>query len=91
VPAGASTPRLEEFVAAVAHTAPRSLLGKLTSAVAGGRGRRIAALAAAAAREHLPTAAGLTAICYGAFSAAAAAGWIVTGVSLLVFEWKVRD
>jgi hypothetical protein len=78
-------------VAAVAHAAPRSLLGKLSSALAGGRGRRVAALAAAAAREHLPTAAGLGAVCFGAFSAAAAAGWIVTGLSVLVFEWKVRD
>ena len=71
--------------------APRSLLGKLSSALAGGRGRRLAALAGAAAREHLPTVAGLGAVCFGAFEAAAPAGWIVTGLSLLVLEWKVRD
>ena len=76
----------------VAHgAAPRSLLGRFASVAGNGAARRAAARAAAAAREHLPTVAGLTAICYGAFTAAAAAGWIVTGLSLLVFEWKVRD
>ena len=76
---------------AVAHAAPRSLLGKLASALGNGVARRLAGRAAAAAREHLPTVTALTAVCFGAFQAAAAAGWIVTGLSLLVFEWKVRD
>jgi len=37
------------------------------------------------------TLAGLAAIDYGAFGAAPAAGWIVTGCSLLLLEFKVRD
>ncbi len=68
----------------------RSLLGKLWSA-ASPQGRRLAARAAAGLREHMGTLAGLAAIDYGAFTATSVAGWVVTGCSLLLLEFKVRD
>ena len=78
-------------MAVVAHAAPRSLLGKFARALGDGTARRLAGQAAAAAREHLATVTALTAVSYGAFQAAAAAGWIVAGLSLLLLEWKVRE
>ena len=78
-------------MATVAHVPSRSLLGKFATVLGDGTARRLAERAAAAVREHLPTVAGLGAMTFGAFQAAAAAGWIVAGVSLLVLEWKVRD
>jgi hypothetical protein len=68
----------------------RSLLGKLWSA-ASPRCHRLAVRAAAGLREHMGTLAGLAAIDYGAFTAAPVAGWVVTGCSLLLLEFKVRD
>jgi hypothetical protein len=76
--------------AAFPRAARRSLLGKL-AALRGPKARKLAILAAAVVREHATTVAALTAIDLGAFQAAAAAGWIVTGVSLLLLEFKIRD
>jgi len=78
---------------------PATLIGKLAARrhQAAGTGRRVALAKAwatrlaGAAREHLATVAGLAAIDLGCFQAARPAGWIVTGVSVLVMEWKVRD
>jgi hypothetical protein len=68
----------------------RSLIGRLAAAAGDGRARKAAAAVVAAAREHLPTLAAFAAVDYGAFQAAAAAGWIVTGVTVLLLDWKVR-
>ena len=68
----------------------RSLLGRLSSA-AGPRARSLAGRCAAGLREHMGTLAGLAALDYGAFQAAPAAGWIVTGVTVLLADWKIRD
>jgi hypothetical protein len=72
----------------------RSLLGKIGSAVAArarakGKGGRLAA-ALAVAREHVVTAAALTAVDIGAFHGCPVAGWVVTGVSLLALDFAVR-
>lgn len=78
---------------------PVTLLGKLAASRAQA-GRRVPSLAWVAvlcslvvtvAREHGPTIAAFAAIDLGCFQAAAPAGWIVTGLSLLAFDWKVRD
>ena len=61
-------------------TAPgarRSLLGKVSAALA------------AAARQHVVTVAALTSVDIGAFHAGPVAGWIVTGVSLLALDFAV--
>lgn len=68
----------------------RSLFGKL-AALRSPAARKLTAQAAALVREHVTTVAALGAIDLGAFRAATAAGWIVTGVSLLLLEFKVRD
>jgi hypothetical protein len=68
----------------------RSLIGRLVAACGQGQLRAAAAKAAAAAREYLPVVAGLGGVDYGAFRAAAAAGWIVTGVTVLLFDFYVR-
>jgi hypothetical protein len=79
-------------VATAAFPRPRrSLLGRLNAAAGNGRLRRGAIAVLAAAREHLPTLAAFGAVDYGAFRAATAAGWIVTGVTVLLADWKVRD
>lgn len=74
--------------------ARRSLAGKIMSVVSA-RKRRPGAqgkLAAAAkvAREHVVTFAALTSVDFGVFKASGVAGWIVTGVSLLVLDFAVR-
>lgn len=74
---------------------PVTLLGKLAARKTQS-GRRVrmkawAARLAVAAREHLATVTGLAAIDLGCFAAARPAGWIAAGVSVLLFEWKVRD
>ena len=79
-------------------TAPgrRSVLGK-ASAVLGARakargragGGKLAAFAAAA-REHVVTAAALGAVDVGVFHYGAGPGWIVTGLSLLTLDFAVR-
>ena len=71
--------------------ASRSLLGRVAAAAGDGRLRKLAAHATAVAREHLPTFAAFAAVDYGAFQAAPAAGWIVTGVTVLLADWKIRD
>ena len=72
----------------------RSLLGKLAvAAVARQRTRSAAgrlAAAAAKAREHVVTFAALASVDIGAFHICAAAGWIVTGLSLLALDFAVR-
>lgn len=78
------------MAAVAARGARRSLVGRLADTAGDGRLGRLGALAAAAVREHLPTLAALGSVDYGAFRAAAAAGWIVTGVSVLLLDWKVR-
>ena len=80
-------------MAAVTAAPGRSLLGKLATLRAPRPGRRSRALAvkvAAAARDHVTTFAALAVIDLGAFEASPVAGWVVTGVSLLVAEFKVR-
>lgn len=71
----------------------RSLLGKLGAALAarGGRGRS-AKLAAALtlARQHVVTVAALASVDVGAFHGGQVAGWVVTGVSLLVADFAIR-
>ena len=75
-------------------TAPgarRSLLGKVSTALAArrtGKPSKLAALAAAA-RQHVVTVAALTSVDIGAFHAGIAAGWIVTCVSLLALDFAV--
>lgn len=71
--------------------ARRSLLGKLAAAAGDGRLAKLGKLAATVAREHLPTVAAFSAIDYGAFTGSPVAGWIVTGVTLLLLDFKVRD
>ena len=77
---------------------PVTLVGKLAARrhLAAGSGRRVFRAAwvtrlAAAAREHGTTVAAFGAMDLGAFQAWRPAGWITLGVSLLVFEWKVRE
>lgn len=77
---------------------PVTLLGKLAARrhQAALAGRRVAVPAwaarlAAAAADHVTTLAAFAAVDLGAFQAWRPAGWIVTGLSLLVFEWKVRE
>lgn len=82
---------------------PVTLAGKLAARrrqAAQAGARRVSGLArvavlcsrvTSAAREHGPTIAAFAAIDLGCFQAAAPAGWIVTGLSLLAFDWKVRD
>jgi uncharacterized MAPEG superfamily protein len=80
-------------VAAVAASRPGTLIGRLAALRvprAGRRTRSLAARAAAAAREHATTLAAFAAVDLGAFEASRPAGWIVTGLSLLIVEWKVR-
>lgn len=77
--------------------ARRSLLAKVASALAArkrGRARpgapgRLAALAALA-RQHVVTVAALASVDTGAFHGGLVAGWVVTGVSLLVADFAVR-
>jgi hypothetical protein len=80
-------------VVTVAPARPRTLIGQIGALRVprpGKRTRSIAARVATAAREHLATLCSLAAIDLGAFEASHPAGWIVTGVSVLVAEWKVR-
>ena len=72
----------------------RSLLGK-TAAYAAARKRtrtgagKLAAVVARA-REHVVTFAALASVDMGAFHICSAAGWIVTGLSLLALDFAVR-
>lgn len=79
---------------AVAHGAPRrSLLGKLAAAAAarGTRARSARLTAAlAVARQHVVTVAALASVDVGAFHGGQVAGWVVTGVSLLVADFAIR-
>ena len=82
-------------MAAVAHGAAprRSLLGKLAGAVvarraARGKATRLAAFAAVA-RQHVMTAAALASMDLGAFHWGGGVGWVVTGVSLLAFDFAI--
>ena len=72
----------------------RSLLGKTAAAGVARRRTRVAAgklaAAVAKAREHVVTFAALAAVDTGAFHICPAAGWIVTGVSLLALDFAVR-
>ena len=64
----------------------RSLLGKVAGSIGRtARGRHRVAVVAAAVREHVVTVAAFAAIDYGAFMASHVAGWVVLGVSLLVW------
>lgn len=75
--------------------ARRSLLGKAAAVIAarkparGARPGRLAA-AAAVARQHVVTVAALSSVDLGVFRASSVAGWIVTGVCLLVADFAVR-
>lgn len=82
---------------------PVTLIGKLAARrrqAAGAGPRRVSGLArvaalcspvVAAAREHGPTIAAFAAVDLGAFEASGPAGWIVTGLSVLFLDWKIRD
>ncbi len=81
---------------------PATLLGKLAARrhQAARAGRRVSVQArvaarcsrvTSAAREHGPTFAAFAAIDLGCFQAAPPAGWIMTGLSVLFLDWKVRD
>ena len=80
------------MAAAVAAPRGRSLLGKLSGTLAGRKRTRPGAVAAvvAKAREHVVTVAALASVDLGAFHTCQAAGWIVTGVSLLALDFAVR-
>jgi hypothetical protein len=76
-----------------APSARRSLAGKALAAAAArrrvpGRPNRLAAVAVVA-RQHLVTAAALASVDIGAFHAGPAAGWVVTGLSLLALDFAV--
>lgn len=82
-------------MAAVAHAPRRSLLGKFAAGLVTRRGARdrvkagkLAAVAAAA-RQHVLTAAALASVDLGAFHWGAGTGWVVTGVSLLALDFAV--
>ena len=80
-------------MAAVSVGRPRSLLAKASASVAarkrtGKPGRLTAVLAVA--REHVLTAAALTAADLGAWHWGPGVGWIVTGASLLALDFAVR-
>jgi hypothetical protein len=79
--------------AALPRPRRRSLFGKASAAIAARRARagrpgKLAALAVIA-RQHVVTAAALASVDFGAFHAGPAAGWIVTGVSLLTLDFAV--
>ena len=76
------------MVAAIQHGRHRSLIGALVEAAPGIR--RVAAKALPFAREHCVTVAAFTAVDYGAFGFSRYAGWIVTGVTAVVFDWLAR-
>ena len=85
--------------ALAAVTAPgrrRSLIGAAVGVVQAraarasrGRAGRLPALAALA-RQHVVTVAALASVDVGAFHGSIVAGWIVTGVTLLVADFAVR-
>jgi hypothetical protein len=80
-------------VTAIAPARPSTLIGRLSALripKPGKRTRSWAVKAAEAAKEHLTTICALGAVDLGAFEACHPAGWIVTGVSLLIAEWKIR-
>jgi hypothetical protein len=60
------------------------------AAVAIGRTAAKAATKTSALRGFVLTAAGLGLVDVGAFEARTVAGWIATGVSLLVLDWKLE-
>lgn len=68
----------------------RSLLGRVVLSVRSPAARRMLLAVMVAAREHAASFAAFAAISYGAFQAATAAGWIVSGVSVLVLDWQIR-
>lgn len=73
--------------------ARRSLIGKLGAALkerarARGRQSRLAA-AITTARQHMVTAAALASVDIGAFHGGMAAGWVVTGITLLALDFAV--
>jgi hypothetical protein len=76
-------------LAAVA-SAPRSLLGRALAGWQARAARTRAKPAFDAVREHLVTACGLAAIDVGMFHAGAIAGWVATGVTLLVLDFQLR-
>lgn len=80
-------------MATAAISGRKSLLGKAAATVKARRkspGRRLDA-ALAAAREHVVTVAALASVDFGVFRASSVAGWIVTGLSLLAFDFAIRD
>lgn len=81
-------------VADAAAAGSGSLLGKTLAFHAPRRRslglRKLAAAAAPAVREHVATFTAMAAIDMGAFQASTAAGWIVTGLSVLVLDWKIQ-
>ena len=69
----------------------RSLLGKAAAHIGrSAKGRHRVAAAVSAVREHCVTVAAFAAIDYGAFTASHVAGWVMTGVSLLLIDWKIQ-
>jgi hypothetical protein len=79
--------------AALPRPRRRSLIGKATAALAArktrtGKPGKLAAFAAVA-RQHVVTAAALGSVDFGAFHGGPVAGWVVTGVSMLVLDFAV--
>jgi hypothetical protein len=79
--------------AALPRPRRRSLIGKAAAALAARKARtgqpgRLAVLAAMA-RQHVVTAAALASVDFGAFHGGPVAGWVVTGVSVLVLDFAV--
>ena len=76
---------------AAAPSRRRSLIGQAVAAWhawSPSRASRLAAFAARA-RQHIVTVAALTSVDVGAFHYGAGPGWIVTGVTLLAFDFAV--
>ena len=66
----------------------RSLIGELAGALPGVRS--LAARILPLIREHAVSVAAFAAVDYGAFGLSRYAGWIVTGVSVLLLDFTVR-
>lgn len=79
-------------MATVTAPARRSLIGAAVGAFLrrrDGAARRKLAAAVAIARQHVVTFAALATVDFGAFHGGQVAGWVVTGVSMLVADFAV--
>jgi hypothetical protein len=76
---------------AAAPARRRSLIGQVVAAWQARSPSRASRLAgfAARARQHVVTVAALTSVDLGAFHWGGGVGWVVTGVTLLAFDYAV--